>query len=120
MRIMMDLLRVAGRSVPCVMLTVSLAYGAQNYYMNIESAKQGAFNAGVSRKGSLWIPVLEVSQPAGGERLGTTRHKPIVVIKEIDAASAVRSMTVGTLLGQKEIMAGCNHFRILEVRNVFF
>jgi type VI secretion system Hcp family effector len=88
MRIMMDLLRVAGRSLLCLMLTVSLAYGAQNYYMKIESAKSGTFKGGVSRKGSLWIPVLEVSHPAGREGLGKSQHKPIVVIKEIDGASA--------------------------------
>jgi type VI secretion system secreted protein Hcp len=88
MRIMTNLLRVAGRLVPCLMLTVTLAYGAQNYYLKIESAKQGTFKGGVSRKGSRWIPILEVSHPAGGAALGKSQHKPIVVIKEIDAASA--------------------------------
>jgi hypothetical protein len=43
-----------------------------------------------------------------------------LALRQIDAASAVCPMTVGTLPGQKEIMAGRNHFRVFEVRNVFF
>jgi type VI secretion system Hcp family effector len=85
---MKDLLRIALRSLPCLMLTVSLAYGAQNYYLKIESASQGTVHGGISRKGNLWIPVLEVSRPAVGESLAKSQHKPIVVIKEIDATSA--------------------------------
>jgi len=41
-------------------------------------------------------------------------------LRQIDPASAVISMTVGTLLGQKEIMARCNHFRVFEIRTVLF
>ena len=41
-------------------------------------------------------------------------------LRQIDAASAVISMTMGTLLGQKEIMARRNHFRIFEIRTVLF
>jgi hypothetical protein len=43
-----------------------------------------------------------------------------LALRQIDAASTVYPMTVGTLLGQKEIMARRNHFRVFEVRNVFF
>jgi len=41
-------------------------------------------------------------------------------LRQIDPTSAVISMTVGTLLGQKEIMARCNHFRVFEIRTVLF
>jgi hypothetical protein len=41
-------------------------------------------------------------------------------LRQIDAASAIFPMTMGTLLGQKEIMARRNLFRVLEIRNVFF
>jgi hypothetical protein len=43
-----------------------------------------------------------------------------LALRQIDAASAVQPMTMGTLLSQKKIMARRNHFRVFEVRNVFF
>jgi hypothetical protein len=43
-----------------------------------------------------------------------------LALRQIDPASAVIAMTMGTLLGQKEIMARCNHFRVFKVRNVWF
>jgi hypothetical protein len=43
-----------------------------------------------------------------------------LALRQIDAASAVYPMTVGTLLSQKEMMARRNHFRVFDVRNVFF
>jgi hypothetical protein len=43
-----------------------------------------------------------------------------LALRQIDAASAVIAMTMGTLLGQKEIMARCNHFRVFKVRNGLF
>jgi hypothetical protein len=43
-----------------------------------------------------------------------------LALRQIYAASAVRPMTVGTLFGQKKIMARRNHFRVFEVRNVIF
>lgn len=43
-----------------------------------------------------------------------------LALRQIDAASAVFPMTMGTLLSQKEIMARRNHFRVFEIRNGLF
>jgi hypothetical protein len=43
-----------------------------------------------------------------------------LALRQIDAASGVFPMTMGTLLGQKEIMARRNHFRVFKIRNVLF
>jgi hypothetical protein len=43
-----------------------------------------------------------------------------LALRQIDAASGVFPMTMGTLLSQKEIMARRNHFRVFKIRNVLF
>jgi type VI secretion system secreted protein Hcp len=106
---MKGLLRVATGSALCLMLAGTLAYGAQNYYLKIEGVKQGAFKGEASRKGSLWIPVLQVSQgiesprdAATGLASGKRQHKSIVIRKQVDAASPqlYRAATSHELLKQ--------------------
>lgn len=78
------------------MLTASLAYGAENYYLKIESTKHGAFKGEVARKGGLWTPALEVVLPEKGQ------HQPVVVRKQVDAAlqQFYRALTSNELLKQ--------------------
>jgi type VI secretion system secreted protein Hcp len=80
--------------VVCLTLLPSLTYAAASYYLKIEGVNQGALKGQINRKGSLWIPVLGVSQGvqsprdvATGQASGKRQHKPIVIRKEVDAAS---------------------------------
>lgn len=78
----------------CILLLVLPAMAALDGFIFVQGARQGAFKGSLKRNGREASRVIEVNSsieaprdPHTGLASGKRQHKPIVIVKEVDAAS---------------------------------
>lgn len=78
----------------CILLLALPAMAALDGFIFVQGAKQGAFKGSLKRNGREASRVIEVKSsieaprdPHTGLASGKRQHKPIIIVKEVDAAS---------------------------------